>query len=56
MQTAAKSDSGAAAPYIPRIGGKRGDLEQDVVQDEFGEKTVKREHQRRFELWYQKRG
>ena len=56
MQTAAKSDSGAAVRYIPRIGGKRGDLELNVIQDELGEKTVTREHQRRSELWYQKPG
>jgi hypothetical protein len=42
MQTAAKSDSGAAVRYIPRIGGKRGGLELNVIQDELGEKTVTR--------------
>ena len=50
MQTGAKSDGGAAARCIPRIGGKRGDLKQNVVQDELGDKTVTREHQRRSEL------
>jgi hypothetical protein len=31
MQTGAKSDWGAAARYIPRIGGKRGDERDPVI-------------------------